>query len=157
MELAEASLPNCTDKLPAPIKVLEVTNNGHTVKMAGARYENCQITLDSAHDDERINTVLTNKYPWITFGHCLVIYRGGPVNLLLTWSGQVVKLGPLEHPEDALSMSLYGNTIEFENCLLDFSVRGAPPKTGQELTASLLTQNTAILKLPSAENRPPRN
>jgi hypothetical protein len=144
-QLAATNLANCTDSLPKPMRITEVIDP-HTIKFSRGLYENCRVTLDSAQDNERINLALLGTTPLITFKHCLVIYRGGAVNVVLAWNERPSEIHIEGHAP--MSLSLSGNALEFENCLFVFSVQGVPPPTGQQLTESLLAQNTATLRLP---------
>jgi hypothetical protein len=144
-ELASVSLPDCTDSEPKSAAITEVPDP-HTFKFKGATYENCRVTLDSKKDDERINSLLNTRFPVLTFKNCLIVYRGGTIELILAWNQHPVTLKVEGHPPMPTVIS--GNTLAFEDCLLDFTVRGIPPPIGQEVTETLLAQNASTLKLP---------
>lgn len=118
------SLPRCADFEPHPSTLAEGIGPGEqTIKVNPAYYENCRVQLDSAEENEKI-TNYAKRYVGLTFKHCLVVYRGGPVNIHLG-------LGALT----------------FENCLLDLSVYGTPPVSGQKVTEFLLAKNIESFKL----------
>jgi len=145
LELASVKLPDCTDSEPQPMRITEVLGP-HEANVSNALYETCRITLDSATDNERINSLLLGRFPRIAFKNCLVIYRGGQINFKLEWKGEVINMhvegGPL------LSVAMSGNTLQFENCLFEFTLEGVPPPVGQKVTEVLLAQNSNTLKLP---------
>jgi hypothetical protein len=143
--LASANLPNCTDSDPKPAVIAEVPNP-HAFKFKGATYENCRVTLDSEKDDERINSFLNTRFPTINFKNCLIVYRGGKIDLILAWNEHSFTLQVEGNPPMPSVFS--GNTLAFEDCLFDFSVRGVPPPVGQAVTETLLAQNASTLKLP---------
>jgi hypothetical protein len=139
---APSQLANCTDSLPTISKVLESTPS--TLEVTPGVYENCRVTLDSAEDDKRINEILSERSPTLTFRHCVVVYRGGSVNLILSWSNRPIKITEGAHP--AARPPTFGtvstpNTIKFEDCLFDFSIQATPPPEGQRATETLLAQN----------------
>jgi len=145
-QLLTSSLPRCTDAPPTPAKVTSVLSST-TATLSVAMYENCQITLDSSQDDERINATLTNFFPFLTFRHCVISYFGGPVNLILDWKDPSQTTFHLEgHPPMRTKIS--GNTLQFEECLFSFSIQGVPPTTGQQVTETLLAQNGPRPQLP---------
>jgi hypothetical protein len=80
------------------------------------------------------------------FKNCLVIYRGGPINLILAWKGELAPISIGGKP--SVGVSLSGNALEFEKCLFQFTVQGVPSPTGREVTESLLAQNSDTLTLP---------
>jgi polyhydroxyalkanoate synthesis regulator phasin len=119
-----APMPKCADLEPHPSTLAEAIGPGEqTVKVNPAYYENCRVQLDSAEENEKISSH-SKRYVGLTFRHCLVIYRGGPINIRLG-------LGALT----------------FENCLLDLSVYGTPPESGQKITEFLLAKNIESFKL----------
>lgn len=146
LQLASAKLPDCTDSLPQPMKVAEVLNE-HQIRLSRGLYENCRITLDSAQDNDRLNSYLLNAVPLITFKHCLVLYNGGAVHLILAWKNTVETFRIEGHPPVSVS-NFSGNALEFEECLFSFRITSVPPPTGQQLTETLLAQNSTTLKLP---------
>jgi hypothetical protein len=145
LNLASAKLADCTESEPAPMRITAVLSP-QQAQVSNALYENCQITLDSPKDDERINSFILGKFPRIKFKNCLVVYRGGQINLKLEWRGEVIGFQIEGKPPMAMKMS--GETMEFENCLFQFTIQGVPPPTGQEVTAVLLAQNSDTLRLP---------
>jgi polyhydroxyalkanoate synthesis regulator phasin len=119
-----APMPKCADIEPHPSTLGEAVGPGEqTVKVNPAYYENCRVQLDSAEENEKISSY-AKRYVGLTFRHCLVIYRGGPVNIRLG-------LGALT----------------FENCLLDLSIYRTPPVSGQKVTEFLLAKNIERFKL----------
>jgi hypothetical protein len=145
LQLATAKLQDCTDSEPQPMRITAVLSP-REAKFSNALYENCRITLDSPTDNDRINSLLRGRFPRLTFRNCLVVYRGGQINLMLEWKGEVIGMQVEGKPPMTVKMS--GNTMEFENCLLEFTVQGVPPPIGQKVTEVLLAQNTESLKLP---------
>lgn len=147
--LLSENLPNCTDTPLPPLTVSKVLSPTQFQAEAPA-YENCRVTLDSEKDDEAINKVLDSETPFITFKHCLVVYRGGPVNLIYylpSKEGTTVMKGP--NRRNTTKSKITGKSIRFEDCLLDFSAPSAPlPPYGQKMTLRLLAQNTDVLDLP---------
>jgi len=143
-----SNLPNCTDSDPAPMNVAAVLAPDK-ITVNRALYQNCQITLDSERDDQRINSFLRMaQTAFITFGHCLVTYRGGKINLDLEWKSFTNVPYALDGKLGEGKVSFSGNSIEFADCLFDFSIPTAPSEQGQALTKSLLAQNTNTLTLP---------
>ncbi len=119
-----APLAKCADFEPHPSTLAEAIGPGEqTVKVNPAYYENCRVQLDSAEENEKISGY-AKRYVGLTFRRCLVIYRGGPVNIRLG-------LGALN----------------FENCLLDLTIYRTPPVSGQKVTEFLLAKNIESFKL----------
>jgi hypothetical protein len=143
---SQANLPSCTSSLP---KSGTVANVETPTKMSVNRaiYENCRFTLDSAEDDRILNTILNTVSPLITFKHCLILYRGGVVDLILTWQNHKGELSINGKPRGTI-VSVSGNAIEFEDCLFDFTFQNAPSPVGQEIAETLLSQNASTLKIP---------
>ena len=83
---------------------------------------------------------VNDRNPSLTFKHCLVVYRGGAINLILSWKNRPVKGGVpgKQITEGAASVP---NTLGFEDCLFDFSFQGVPPPNGQQIAEDLLAQN----------------
>jgi hypothetical protein len=141
-----AALPNCTDSLPTVSRIIEVPNP-KTAKVGPGIYENCRITLDSEEENKRINSILSDRNPSLSFKHCLVIYRGGPVNLILSWNNRPVRT-IVEGKEPSIGTVSVPNTLSFEECLFDFSFQGIPPPNGQQITETLLAQNGHTVTFP---------
>jgi hypothetical protein len=152
-KLLTEALPNCTDSLPKSMKIKQVLDPNNAVLDRGV-YEHCRVTLDSAHDNEIINTILNSRTPLITFRDCLIVYRGGQIKLILAWDKMPVSLH-IGHPGDndkrIFHVTLSTSAITFENCLFDFSVQTLPPSEGQKVSVFLLAQNSATVNLPSAK------
>jgi hypothetical protein len=141
-----AKLPDCTDGLPTPMTITDVIGP-HTAKISRAVYENCRFVLDSNKDDQRLNAILAEHSPLITFRHCLIVYRGGPINLILAWKERPTTFSMEDDPRK-FHVLLSDVAVEFVDCLLDFSLRNAPEPNGQSITSTLLAQNGNALKLP---------
>jgi hypothetical protein len=144
--LPASALPKCTDSPPKPMKVLNVESPNQMTVSRGY-YENCQVTLDSSEDDQRINSILKESTPLLTFRRCLILYRGGPVDLILTWEDHRGGLTLGGKVRDTI-VSVSGNALEFEDCYFVFSIPGIPPPSGQQITETLIAQNGPTLKLP---------
>jgi len=146
-KLLTAPLPNCTDSQPTPMRLLEGPTP-QKINVSSGVYENCQFTLDSAQDNQSINSILRNRTPFIVFKHCLIVYRGGDVNLTLDWNQSVAKVH-IEGESTERIVHLSGQALQFENCLFVFSVQGIPPPSGQTMAERLLAQSGNTLKLPN--------
>jgi hypothetical protein len=144
---------DCVSNPPTEAKIFKVLpENGlqQTVQTNEPTYENCRITLDSPRDEKALNTYMLTTFPFIAFKHCLVVYNGGAVNIIfyipmeggteiMTNSG-LVTLTPTK---------LTGASLEFFDCLFEFSIPKVPPKTGLKMTESLLAQNNNPVKFSS--------
>ena len=82
--LLRANLPNCTDHEPVPMQV-DATKTG----VHNAYYENCRFALDSASDDAKVNDILIEEAFALDFRHCLIVYRGGDIDLLIEVTNEV--------------------------------------------------------------------
>src|ERR1039458_930089 len=82
--LVRPNLPNCTDHEPVPMQV-----NATKTGIHNAYYENCRFTLDSASDDAKVNDILIEEAFALDFRHCLIVYRGGDINLLIAVTNEV--------------------------------------------------------------------
>jgi hypothetical protein len=143
-----SALPSCTDYPPTPMKITGVLNPNAATFSRGT-YENCRFTLDFEKDDQRLNAFLKNGIPLITFKHCLIVYGGGAVNLILAWNNDKSSLSIGKQPPTNLTLS--GNALEFEDCQFLFSIKNTPPLTGQEVTRTLLAQSGGTLRLPNPQ------
>jgi hypothetical protein len=77
----KANLPNCTDGEPSRSNVAAV--RPRSVDISVRAYEDCLVTLDSVTDVAKINWLILHDGPFLTFKHCLIVYRGGPLNLIV--------------------------------------------------------------------------
>jgi hypothetical protein len=151
-----AIVPTCTDSFPAPMKVTAVLSP-HEIAQSRGIYENCLFVLDSPDQDQRINTILNTRTPYLTFKNCLIEYRGGEINLILAWDKMpfTITLVPPtpedKTPPEVHQTTLSGPAIEFENCMFDFSLQGPPPEKGQQISTTLLAQNMSSVMLPVAK------
>jgi hypothetical protein len=141
-----ANPPDCTDSLPTPNKVSAVTSP-QTIEVSGGIYQNCRITLDSVQDQEKINEVLMHRNALITFKHCLVVYRGGNINLIVGWKNRHTKI-TLDDGTPPRYGIVNGNAISFEDCIFDFVVSVTPPYNGREVTQALLASPGNTVTLP---------
>lgn len=87
------SLPTCTDSSPAPSTVSILSPTKMTINPGV--YENCTFTIDSPKDDARLNEIIQHRLAVIIFRHCVIVYRGGSINLVINldkhnvpWSGE---------------------------------------------------------------------
>jgi hypothetical protein len=141
-----ANLSNCTDSDPIPMRVAEVGPGGSIRKLTSAYYENCRFTLDSAQDDLRINGLLLTTVVNIEFRHCLIVYRGGAFALITYKDAKTIPLeGGTGH---GATIGYNGPTLQFTQCLFDFSVSREIPKDGQETIRVLLAQSQSPFVLP---------
>jgi hypothetical protein len=149
--LLSAKLPDCVDSEPHSAVVTKVIEP-NIIQYNVPYYENCRFTLDSPHDDERINEVLMTKaFSALEFRHCLIIYNGGNVNILFlmpdaTGTRIVDPLGKFNgHTTAEISG---GPELTFTNCLFAFSISKTPPPGGQKMTETLLAQNAEKMSIP---------
>jgi hypothetical protein len=101
--LARTDLPSCTDHDPTPMQLIlkgeadkpgkendissfpDVSSpTGRDAEMVTSVYENCRFTLDSPEDASKVPFLRNHRSFVLTFKHCQIIYRGGPIRLLLT-------------------------------------------------------------------------
>jgi hypothetical protein len=115
--------------------------------MANAYYQNCRLTLDSARDDERINSLVRSKFPTIEFRNCLIVYRGGEFALILWSHVQAAPLHMLTANGKGAELNYDGPSLQFISCQFDFSVSNQVPQRGKETLQTLLTQNGPSLAL----------
>ena len=149
--LSQPNIPNCTDKAPHPFTVTGVGPIGNVTQIASAFYEDCRFTIDSERDDERINATIKNGLPVIEFRHCLIVYSGGPFTLITWIRFNNAKFNSLQGHGSGGSFNYNGPTLNFSNCLFNFStVKQVPPK-GQQVVEALLAQNGPDLRLPIAD------
>lgn len=143
------NLPDCTDRDPSLPKVTDVERqNPPKFTFNIPIYEGCRLTLDSQKDNERINWLLVHKLPFIAFKRCLIVYRGGAVNLIVAFDKKhfVVHIG--DNPKGPTMFSTFsGHTLSFADCIFDFSFDSAPPIEGQRVAESLLVQTGPSLNL----------
>jgi hypothetical protein len=148
-KLLATSLPNCTD---SPLRPPVVSNilNPRQFQFIVPSYENCRVTLDSEKDDKEINMYLLRTSPMMDFKNCLVVYRGGAVNIIFylpSKNGTDLMMGPRRI--GTTKTKIAGQSVTFNECFFDFSIpTGIPSPTGQKMTQSLLAQNANNLILP---------
>jgi hypothetical protein len=153
--LLRPDLPNCTDHDPEPPKILSTGEDRHTFTISSSIYENCRFTLDSPQDDARVNSILQNNALQILFRHCLIVYRGGEIHLIIAANRRPTTMYPRGHPEDALTGPFTGDTLHFESCLLDFELNSRPPLLGQKYAQVLLATKGSEFSLEVATETPP--
>jgi outer membrane murein-binding lipoprotein Lpp len=139
-DLQESSLPNCAEHEPVPMQVADVTPMKALINFA--YYENCRITLDSPTDDAKINSLVLGAAPGLEFKHCLVIYRGGNVNLVLRLHNLQRTINTISGKQIPVTFNSE-HTLAFSNCLFDFNLDQEPPTQGREFTKGLLASNGA--------------
>jgi hypothetical protein len=144
----QATLPKCTDSAPETTPIVanfmtEGKPSQLTTKLG--TYRSCRITLDSPEDGTHLNSLLLGGIASITFYRCLVVYRGGPIKLILAWDHRVVASA-----EKVGTLTASGNTLSFVDCLFDFSIQELPTPQTQQLTELLLSQNSPTINLPLA-------
>jgi hypothetical protein len=155
--LMRSDLPNCTDHEPTPMELVvngedekrwkrgelrelpETSSAAGATRLIAARYEDCRFTLDSPQEAAKIPFVEAQRAFKLTFKHCQIIYRGGPIRLL----SPNPKLNALTSKGGTRSdvYILKGQTVHFENCLFLFVINSKPPDEGQRLTEQLLAQS----------------
>jgi hypothetical protein len=118
-----------------------------------AVYESCEVTLDSAEDDERLNKLIPKSFV-ISFRRCLITYSGGPINIKLTFNQYNVPLYQYTLPKTTPPAKSMVNvnvdhTLEFQNCVFIFKLKSLPPPLGSQLTRFLLANTGPIIKLQS--------
>ena len=139
IDLADAKLKICTDGEPTPMTV-ESVQLPHTVNFRNGSYENCIFELDSAEQNKTLNEILSKRVPYITFHRCLVVYRGGPVHLIVSWNNRPSKIVDMNGKvKDEVSLS--GEAIHFDQCLFQLRLANSPPLEGQKFTEALLAMN----------------
>lgn len=138
-DLTRPGLPNCLDHLPAAGRIISVTKNQLTA--TNPYYDSCRVTLDSAHDDQVINSIILSVSTSIVFKHCLVVYRGGPVNLIIKLTNFPAAIHTPTMPAQGIPTVVNGNTLFFENCLFELDIMKLPPSPGPEITQALLAEN----------------
>jgi hypothetical protein len=143
-------LPNCTDKAPGPQRVKTVEDEYHFTE-ENALYENCQFTLDSPLDTERVNELLLHTTTGITFRNCVVTYRGGEIKLIVSFYNRPVRItasreGKTLPPVEGTVTN--PSTLRFEHCLFNLTFSATPPPLGQQLAGSLLSANTETIDFP---------
>jgi hypothetical protein len=144
----QATFPKCTDSDPETTAInANFTTEGKPSQLTTklGTYRSCRITLDSPEDATRLNSLLLGGIAGITFYRCLVVYRGGPIKLILAWDHRVVASA-----EKVGTLTASGNTISFVDCLFDFSIQELPTPQTQQLTEFLLSQNSPTINLPLA-------
>ena len=145
--------PDCAD-LPPVITTenLSFMLDGRPQKLQAklGEYRECRITLDSPRDAERLNSTLFGGVSTLAFYRCLIVYRGGPINITLAWNNHVVDSIPTSNGK-ATTMSVTGNSLLFSDCLFDFSIQQAsPPEDVEWFTKLVLSQNAPAITLPLA-------
>ena len=140
-------IPDCVDSLPQPMKIES------TSSFTKGRYENCRFVLDSAAQDQKLNAILRGNTPVIVFQHCVIEYHGGEINLILAWNKEpftfFVPQGD-KSPPHAYNLNVSGPTIDFQNCLFNFTFQNTPSLNGQLLSTALLAQDVKSVSLPVA-------
>jgi hypothetical protein len=157
--LASSSLPNCSDREPEPMELTisaedeknwkrgevrdaSAPTDANGSKMKSALYENCAFVLDSPEDAARISGLWERAYI-LTFRHCQIIYRGGPIALLTPHPKPSFITG--KGPTRTDVYVFWGQTLRFDNCLFALVINSRPSNEGQSLTHQLLAQSGPVL------------
>lgn len=144
VSLQAADIPNCTDAEPIPMKVKGIGPNGEIRQLANAYYQNCKLTLDSAEDDAKINSLILQKVPTIEFRNCLILYSGGNVTLIThTQLSNAPLLG-------GATINYNGPALQFVNCLFKFSTSNQLPPNVKTIIEALLSQPGPQLRIPTS-------
>jgi hypothetical protein len=151
--LERSDLPNCVDKPPVPMTMTmdsetEKGRVGEPIKPGGAHeipavYENCRFTLDSPEETSMIPELGKGRSYVLKFRRCQIIYHGGPITLLTAHPRPtaITAYGPTRSDV----FVIVGQTIIFEDCLLQLNITALPVPDGQSLTRQLLSQSGSIL------------
>jgi hypothetical protein len=140
-DLARKDLRNCLDSLPTPGKVLSVDKSKGQFTTSMSHYDNCRLTLDSPHDNAVLNEII-KKFTMIVFMHCLIVYDGGPINVILAVKDYPAVLHDMQDPTLRINIPpVTGKTLYFDDCLIDIRLTGQPKQPGPQLTQTLLAQN----------------
>lgn len=147
--LLDRKIPDCTDSEPFPAKTVGATPPGGVGKLSNAYYQNCRFTLDSPKDDAALNEIILHDYPAVEFRHCLIVYKGGTVSLIVFSRRDNVPLESLSGEfGPGVTATYHGPSIIFQDCLFNFSATNQVPQNGQVLTTSLLAQSGPSFTLP---------
>jgi hypothetical protein len=138
-DLMKPDLPNCVDRLPTIGRVTGIDTQKNSITFTSPHYDNCRFTLDSSHDDQVINAMLGRDIMGVNFKHCLIVYRGGPIELILEFKNYPAVLHSPTTPD--LPVTYSGKTLNFEDCLFEFDFTKTPPPPGQEVAHILLAQS----------------
>ncbi|HEX4005786.1 MAG TPA: hypothetical protein VHX60_06405 [Acidobacteriaceae bacterium] len=149
-QLLNANLPNCTDSDPHPPIVTNASpdrgpDGMYHGSFNGPYYENCRFELDSPDADSKVNSMLMARAPFLSFKHCLIVYRGGAIDLILAFQN---KPYAIEIPEQHLVLPAtpyLGPALIFGQCIFDFRLTAAPPPKGQDFTQRLLASDGMTL------------
>ncbi|MGB8782378.1 MAG: hypothetical protein WCD02_04625, partial [Terriglobales bacterium] len=146
---APPNLPTCTDSEPSESTVSILSPTQATINPGV--YENCRFTVDSPQEDARLNEIIQKRMAVVIFRHCVIVYRGGPINLVLAFNKYNVPWSA--EPEKGRAMGGTVNisvrdAVQFRDCLFDFVLHNEPPKAGQELTQLLLVNSSNEIRVP---------
>jgi hypothetical protein len=148
-----ANLRNCSDQEPKPARVVDVQQGAaagglNQIHFSMNEYDNCKFTLDSPKDDNKVNSLIASVAPFLSFHHCLIVYRGGQVNLILAVQNVPYKVtyrDPGTRESSGSETTFFtGATLRFQDCIFDFSTLAPPPQKGQEVTKILLAQSASL-------------
>jgi hypothetical protein len=145
---ASRNLKVCVESPPSDAKVSEVKSSTQIV-VSAAVYENCKLTLDSPEENRLLNSYLVGRSQQIAFKHCLIVYHGGPVNLILAFKDFKAhfRISGVDHPPEGDVVVSNDHTLEFHDCLFDFSFGNVPSEQGKELTEIFLDTPTSDVTL----------
>jgi hypothetical protein len=157
--LSQSALPVCTDRNPGGMEVDSVKvnpiagdkeHNNATITIENAKYADCTLTLDSPEQADKINWILKHRMNKITFTHCVIIYRGGPINITMELNNEprILHYQPKPGaPEITSKVNVSGPTLTFMNCLFEFALPTIPTDSGQSFAKSMLPQNGSSIVL----------
>jgi hypothetical protein len=144
---AANNLKRCVESPPSITKIREVISPTKMI-VNPAVYENCELMLDSPEENRILNSYLVGRSPQITFKHCIIVYSGGPISIILAFKDFKAHYrvdGP--SPAEGEVSITNDHTLEFHDCLFDFSFRDTPSAQGKELAQILLTTPASDVKL----------
>jgi hypothetical protein len=150
--LAEG-LPDCVDSRPKPSEIptsMSDSSSWSHFKIMPSIYTNCRFTLDSERDSQLLALVMKSGSPLIAFQHCVIVYKGGEVNLTFIWDKTpmvITFVNRITGQMSQLPARMTSPALQFIDCQLDFSIEKIPPPTGQKTTRILLAQNSTSLTL----------
>jgi hypothetical protein len=146
--LKTSGLPDCTDRPAHPMKIQTMNEARTKMTVSSEYFSDCRITLDSPKDQTVINGILlTGESFALAFKNCLIVYRGGNINLITALADHPITIFT-DNPEHGLLTHVeVKQTLFFEQCLFDMELNGEPSQFGQQFTQELVALNSPYFAL----------
>lgn len=143
-----ANLPNCRDTQPSTTTLqnnFQMNGKPQKLETKLVGYHDCRFALDSTLDGNWLNTLIDKAA--VFFKTCVILYSGGPIVARLDLARQTRVVDSVVEGTHGMTVSI-SDSLQFEDCVFEFTVQPSPNQQAKTLTELLLNQSAPTIKLP---------